>query len=261
MKKMSWKNVKYKIKEHESLILLTIGVSGFLGAVVEAVRETPKALKMIEDEKRRMNDNLHEEEKVQSLPTKDVLRVTWKNYVPTAILIGLSATCLILAYSSDQKKKAAIVTACALSETTLQEFKDKILEMKGDKKSSEVFDSIAQDKMKEKPVETSEVYLTGKGETLCYDVISGRYFKSDIEKLRKIENEINKVMLYEGYVSLNDLYEMIGLDCIEIGEILGWRMEDDYIHMKFTSQLATDGTPCLVIDYQNGPKYDFRRFD
>lgn len=261
MKKLSWKNAKYKIEEHGSLILLTVGISGFLGAVVEAVRETPKALKIIEEEKRKINDGLPEEEKIESLPTKDLLRVTWKNYIPTTILIGLSATCLILAYSSDQKKKAAIATACALSETTLQEFKDKLLEINGEKKSSEVFDSIAQDKMKEKPVESSEVYLTGKGETLCYDVISGRYFKSDIERLRRIENEINKVMLYEGYASLNDLYEMIGLDCIEIGEILGWRMEDDYIHMKFTSQLATDGIPCLVIDYQNGPKYDFRRFD
>ncbi|MFR8351429.1 MAG: DUF6353 family protein [Blautia obeum] len=43
-------------------------------------------------------------------------------------------------------------------------------------------DAVAKDKVEKNPVVTREVIITEKGNTLCYDAISGRYFKSDIEK-------------------------------------------------------------------------------
>lgn len=94
--------------------------------------------------------------------------------------------------------------------------------------------------------------------TLCYDAVSGRYFKGDIEKIKKAECELNRQMRDEMYISLNDFYYEIGLDNIKLGDELGWNIDDGYIDLSFSSQLASDGTPCLVIDYTIAPRYDFR---
>lgn len=53
-------------------------------------------------------------------------------------------------------------------------------------------------------------------------------------------------------------YYEIGLDNIKLGDELGWNIDDGYIDLSFSSQLASDGTPCLVIDYTIAPRYDFR---
>ena len=104
---------------------------------------------------------------------------------------------------------------------------------------------------------TREVIITEKGNTLCYDAISGRYFKGDIDKIKKAEYELNRQMRDEMYISLNDFYYEIGLDNIKIGDELGWNIDDGYIDLSFSSQLASDGTPCLVIDYSIAPRYNF----
>ena len=100
--------------------------------------------------------------------------------------------------------------------------------------------------------------ITERGNTLCYDAVSGRYFKSDIDKLKKAANELNRQMRDEMYISLNDFYYEIGLNPVSIGDELGWNIDQGYIDLSFSSQLADDGTPCLVIEYHIAPRYDFR---
>lgn len=62
------------------------------------------------------------------------------------------------------------------------------------------------------------------------------------------------------YASLNDFYDLIGLKPINVGYDLGWNIDDGEIDIYFSSQLAEDGTPCLVIDYSVAPKCDFSSF-
>ena len=70
----------------------------------------------------------------------------------------------------------------------------KVIEMFGEKKNEAVKDAIAKDKVEKNPVVTREVIITEKGNTLCYDAVSGRYFKGDIEKIKKAECELNRQM-------------------------------------------------------------------
>jgi predicted metal-dependent phosphotriesterase family hydrolase len=166
--------------------------------------------------------------------------------------------CIIGASSVNTRRNAALATAYSLSESAFKEYREKVVENIGDKKEQTIKDAIAKEKIEKNPVQNTEVILTGKGETLCYDVVSGRYFKSDIDRLKKAENKLNRQMRDEMYISLNDFYYEIGLDNIKVGDNLGWNIDDGYIDLRFSSQLATDGTPCLVIDYGYGPRYDFR---
>jgi len=246
----SFLSLKTAIKKHSPEILTGIGIAGMITTTVMAVRATPKALILIEERK--------EEIGAEKLEVVDVVKTTWFCYIPAAITGTLSIACLIGASSVNARRNAALATAYTLSESALKDYQGKVIEMFGEKKNEAVKDAVAKDKVEKNPVVTREVIITEKGNTLCYDAISGRYFKSDIEKIKKAECELNRQMLDDMYVSLNDFYYEIGLDSVKLGDELGWNVDSGYIDLSFSSQLASDGTPCLVIDYSVAPRYDYR---
>lgn len=246
----SFLSLKTAIKKHSPEILTGIGIAGMITTTVMAVRATPKALILIEERK--------EEIGAEKLEAMDMVKTTWACYIPAAITGTLSVACLIGASSVNARRNAALATAYTLSESALKDYQGKVIEMFGEKKNEAVKDAVAKDKVEKNPVVTREVIITEKGNTLCYDAISGRYFKSDIEKIKKAECELNRQMLDDMHVSLNDFYYEIGLDSVKLGDELGWNVDSGYIDLSFSSQLASDGTPCLVIDYSVAPRYDYR---
>ena len=50
------------------------------------------------------------------------------------------------------------------------------------------------------------------------------------------------------YRDLNDWYMVLGLPQIQMGEILGWN-SDRLMDIHFTSTIAANGQPCIVLDY------------
>jgi hypothetical protein len=245
------KGIRGAITKHSPEILTGIGIAGMITTTIMAVRATPKALILIEERK--------EEIDVDKLTPIELIKTTWTCYIPAAITGGLSIICLIGASSVNARRNAALATAYTLSESALKEYQEKVIETIGEKKEQTVRDAIAKDRIDKNPVSSREVIITEKGNTLCYDAISGRYFKSDIDKIKKAENELNRRMRDEMYISLNEFYYEIGLNPIGIGDDLGWNIDHGYIELSFSSQLADEGTPCLVIDYQVAPRYEYNR--
>ena len=245
------KNVQKSMKKHSPEILTGIGIAGMITTTVMAVRATPKALLLMEEKK--------DEEETNTLTPIEVMKVTWKCYVPAAIVGGLSISCLIGASSVNFRRNAALATAYTLSESALKDYQEKVIETIGEKKEEAIRDSIAKDKVEQNPVASRGIIITDSGDTLCLDLLSGRYFKSDIDTIKKAINELNRQLLTDMYISLNDFYYEIGLDNTKIGEDLGWHIDDGLIEISFSSQLANEKTPCLVLDYRIAPQYDYRR--
>lgn len=244
------KTVQATMSEHSPEILTGLGIAGMITTTVLAVKATPKALKQIE---------LAEIEKGEDLTKTELVKTAWKPYIPAVVTCTVSVACLIGANSVNAKRNAALATAYALSETAFSEYKDKVIETVGDKKEQAIKDAVAKEHIENNPVRSNEVIVTEKGNTLCYDIQSGRYFRSDIEKIRKSVNDVNSRLTYENYISLNEFYYEIGLPTIKLGNELGWNIEDGLIDVDFSSQLAEDGTPCLVVDYRIAPRYDYRK--
>jgi hypothetical protein len=220
-----------------------------------AVRATPKAIKQIEE---RTGENDHDGA-MKSPTALEVIKTCWKCYIPAAITGAASIACLVGASSVNGRRNAALATAYSLSETALKEYREKVIETVGEKKEQSIRDEVAKDRIAENPVRGREVILTDRGNTLCYDNVSGRYFKSNIESLRKAENEINRRMRDEMYISLNEFYDEIGLAHIGVGDDIGWNIGKGYLELFFSAQLAEDGsTPCLVMDYAVIPEYNYR---
>ena len=244
------KSIRKSVTRHSPEILTGIGIAGMVTTTVLAVKATPKALRLLEEAQRESEDGLTGTDKV---------KVCWKCYIPAAVTGVVSVSCLIGASSVNNRRNAALATAYKLSETALTEYRDKVVETIGEKKEQLVREKVAEEHIKKNPVSKNEVLITQKGETLCYDSISGRYFKSDIDKIKKTVNDLNRRMLNDMYISLNEFYYELDLDGIGVGDDLGWNIDNGFIDIDFGSQLADDGTPCVVINYSLAPRYDYSR--
>ena len=244
--KSVWKGVN----KHSPQILTGIGVAGMWTAVVLTNQAATKAEKLI---------NRKKQEKGTQLTVVETVQAGWKPYVPAVVTGVASTVCLIGSCSVSTRRTAALATAYKLSETALAEFKEKAIETVGEKKVKEIKERIVEDKLASDPVTNSEVMGTGRGNTLCYDTISGRYFTSDIESIRKAVNLVNRQLTYDMYISLTEFYGEIGLTSTKISDEIGWNLDDGLLEVDFTSKIADDGRPCLVMDYNIAPRYDFSR--
>ena len=234
-------------------ILTGIGITGMIGATFMAVKATPKALYLIEAKK--------EESEVEELTPVETIKTCWKCYIPATLTTVLSAVCLIGASTVSAKRNAALATAYSISEAALREYQEKVVEVIGEKKEKAVRDAVAKDQIERDPVTKSEVVIIdSNSNTLCYEPLSGRYFKSTIDKIKKAEIKLDKQMIQEMYVSLNDFYWEIGLDETDLGDKMGWNLSKGYMDLSFSSQLADDGTPCAVIVYGIPPVYDYQNY-
>lgn len=244
------KTVGNKLSEHSPEILTGIGITGLLSTTILAVKATPKALQLIDEKKEEMNTD--------ELTNTEVVKTCWKCYIPAAVTASVSVACLIGANSVNNKRNAVLATAYKLSESAFSEYKEKVIETIGEKKEEEVRDKIAKGRIEQNPVKNNEVIITGKGDVLCYDIVSGRYFKSDVDKIRKAENTLNKKLMNDMYCSLNEFYDLIGLPFTQMGFELGWNVNDSLVEIEFSTQLSEDDTPCVVIQYSVLPKCDYQ---
>lgn len=256
MKNCGLKNVIFSIRsmvrKHSPEILTGIGITGMVTTTVMAVRATPKAMILIEEKKKI--------DHIDKLSMPVTVKTAWTCYIPTIVIGTVSIGCLVGASSANIRRNTALATAYSLSESALKEYQEKVIEAVGERKEQSIKDSVAKDKLEKNPINNHEVIITERGNMLCFDAVSGRYFKSDMDKLKKAINELNRRMRDEMYISLNEFYYEIGIDPISIGDDLGWNIDSGYIEPNFSSQLATDGTPCLVLGYLIEPKYDYQRY-
>ena len=250
-------------------ILTGVGIVGMCTTVVLAVKATPKALDLLEEKrKEKLRAATVEEAKEWSedtgIPLTPVEYVTacWKPFVPVVVTGAVSIACVIGSRSVSARRNAALYSAYKLSETALSEYKEKVVETIGEKKAKEVVDKIAKDKVEKNPVSDSEVIITGKGESLFMDPLSGRYFMSDMQKVKAAINDLNWNMGYHNdmYVSLSELYDLLGLSRTKISDEIGWRIDNGVISPIFSAQIADDGRPCLVLDFETPPTYGFDNY-
>ena len=236
-------NIITKATEKSPEILVGMGLAGMLTSTVLAVKATPKALDILAQE----DEDLTNLEKVKK---------TWKCYIPATIGYCTSAACIIAATSTNNKRNAMLAGAYKLSESALLEYRNKVVEIVGEEKEKEIRDSIAKDRVEDRPVIT----CLGKDDYLCYDMLSGRYFKSDIDKIQKAVNDMNYKLLNDNILSLNEFYYELGMKGTDIGYEQGWDISKGMIEGSFSSIISENDEPCIVMHFDNPPQYGFDRF-
>lgn len=234
-------------------IFAGLAIAGAVGTLFMTARATLKATEVVQEATAIDPDTGD----VIKPETKDIIAMTWKYFVPPVLMTGFTIGAIITSNRILNKRNVALAGLYSVSQDALREYEQKVEDTFGKNKAEKVKDEIAGDILRDNPVDRSTVYITGYGNTLCYDVLSGRYFKSDIEMVRKSVNDFNFALGVEYNKCLNELYELMNLDSIGLGEEVGWTSAKPP-ECRFTSKLASDGTPCLVIDHKIPPTPFFR---
>ena len=149
-----------------------------------------------------------------------------------------------------------MTAAYSVSDKAFSEYREKVVEKLGQKKEQNVRDEIAQDRVTANPPTQQQILMVGDSEVICYDQFSGRYFNSSMETIKQGQNDTNYQIINEGYASLNDFYDRIGLDHLNVGDEFGWST-DKPLEVKISTVLSTDQRPCISVDYHTTPFKDY----
>jgi hypothetical protein len=247
------KNLAGVFSENSPTILTGLSVAGLISTSILAVKGTPKALRLLDEESLRLLDEGHNAN--ISLSKWDIIRITYKCYIPAMAVGCASIFCIIQSNAINMRRNAALAGIYAITETAFKEYQSKIVETIGKNKELNVRDEISADRIKANPPGKTEVIFTGKGEVLCYDSLTGRYFKSSVEHIKQSINKLNRQLMNDMFITLNELYYEIGLSDTVLGESLGWNVDNGLIEINFSTQMSEDGEPCLVLNYEVSPKF------
>ena len=245
-------NLKPFIVKHEPEILMTMGITGMIFSVIWGVKATSTAVRRIDIKKQELNKD--------KLTLSETIKETWKLYLPVAISTCVSIPCIIAGNRVSNKRNVAIAAAYTISETALQEYQDKTKELLGEKKYDKLQESISEDKVKKSyPAGSSNVLLVGDGDSLFYEPLSGRYFRTSWNRISKAANELNANALSDmcGEITLGDWYDILGLPSTDLDDELGWSIEngkDGIIDISIDSVLTPENQPCGSIRYNTVPK-------
>lgn len=197
---------------------------------------------------------------------KKIFKKVWKCYIPVVLAVIVGIVCLVASTREGLRRTAALATAYQLSDAAFTEYRNKVTDTIGEKKEQDIHTELAKDKAKEAAEPFKEnpetgVIHTGDGETLMLDYICGRYFRSDIEFVKRQINILNHDMNKSGvnsFCSLNTLYEALNLPTTGIGEKIGWRADRGLIDIRETSVLhPVTNEPAYVLGFYTPPKYGF----
>lgn len=241
------KSVWEGAKKHSPEILIGMGIAGAASSVIFAVKATPKAMILLEEKRQELG--------IEKLEAKDIIKTAAPVYIPTAVSFGVSVACIVGASSVNARRNAALTAAYTLSESTLRTYRDKVLETVGEDKDREIRQKAAIEQQQSTPETQTLVVSSAAGQLKCFDSLSGRYFVSTKNEIDKAVNEFNRQLRDDMRISLNDWYDLIGLDTNKLGDMLGWDIERGYVETCYASRLDEDGLPCLVVNYVEPPHY------
>lgn len=238
------KNLGGVLSRNSPAILTGLGCAGVLTTAILTGRATLQASEILKME---VPD--------EQLPATEIVKLTWKVFIPPVLVGASSIACIIGANTINTHRNAALAALYSLSETAFREYKEKVVEEIGRNKELKVRDNIAQDRVTTNPVGDRTIIFTGNGEVLCYDALCDRYFKSSAEKIRQQVLELNEELRNDMWLDLNDLYYAIGLPSTKLGNQVGFDIDKGYIQVDYTGTLTPEGQPCLSIDMTVYPKH------
>lgn len=263
------KNISAKLGANAPGITIGLGTGAILVAGVMVGVATPKAMKLIEDAqvaKTKRFEQMKEKapddavmEETDELTWVEIIKAGWKPYAPAIMTAVVGVACIVGGTRANARRNAALSAAYTVVEQTLNDYTAKTKEIVGEKKEKEIRDAIAEDELKKHPLSGCNVVRMPKcGKTLCYDVRSREYFMSDYNTIKKVENDLNRRLRSEMFISLNEVYDEFGIvHDDELGDDIGWNVDNE-LEFTISSKIAENNEPCLVVNYVIAPRYDFR---
>ena len=228
-------------KKNKTKIEIGVILSSFIGATLIAIKNTPKANKVLED-----FDSI-EDQKLK----RDCIIEVGKIYLPSILLTITGTVMLIRTMNKKDNKILALSSIYQITEESLNKYKDIVLNEVGKNTYSKIESKYREDDIKNN---SDKIIITNSGNILFLDTLTNRNFRSDMNFIDKVINKLNNRINQGEFVSQNELYYELGLDSIPTGDDIGWSYDTTGIINIKKDSIITENEPCVVIEYKNLPK-------
>lgn len=252
---MSLRKTKFgrTLVKNAPIIFKILGFAGLLAAPVLTVPATVKAVRACDKRKLELG--------VEKLPAGEIVKTSWKYYIPPASLIGASTISMVNGESISAKRTALISAAYNAAEQTLIDYKDETIKQIGEAKEKEIEYGVLEKQSERARIENAGIPIQGEdnGGTLFYEPMTGTFFYSTRNKVDKAFNELSAQMIREDYVTLGDLFSYLGLRYVETCGLIGWNsgivksVEPDYRW----AGIEETATPYTIMAYKYYPTPDY----
>lgn len=242
-----------QVKKYSPEILITAGVVGVVTSTVLACHATLKVNDILEETRDTLDKiktcSESEEYKESGYTTEDAKKdkaIVYvqtsvkiaKLYAPAAVLGALSITSIIASHNILNKRYAALTTAYVTINRSFKKYRKNVVERFGEKVDQELKNGIKVKKIEETIIDPE----TGKEKKakLNIEVASpsdyAMFFDSkcygwdknmdyNMMFLKAQQQYANDKLKADGFLFLNDVYEMLGADRTKMGQIVGWVYE------------------------------------
>lgn len=236
-------------------ILTGLGVAG---AVTTALLTGRAAYRVGMDASTQYHEAVKEDESLpaQLLEPKHIVKTYWREFIPAATVGATTISAIIMANQIGSRRAAAVAAAFKISEDLAKEYRDKVVETLGEKKEQALADELNEERIARTP--GSENVIIVGSEAVFFDTFSGRYFKAEMENVKKAVNEVNYQVNNNFYACLTDFYDKLGLPKTAVSDEFGWNT-DRLLDIRFTALLMEDGRPAIAIEYNKYPIRDYNR--
>lgn len=252
--KLIQQGIKYAAA-HDSELLTAAGIGLAWTGLVVSIKQTPKALRLIDIEERK---------KKEALTNFEIVKTCWKVYAPAFFAEAMASICLIASTRSGLRRNAALMAAYTLSETNLKEYREAVEKEVSEKKIEKIERDVAETKVSNAQIAPGNIIQTGLGDDLFLEPISGRTFWASANAIKSAVNNVNAMINTYGEASLNDLYNELRLKETEImGENMGWSLNNNGLisfHLEGDISVEYGQKPVAVIVYNNPPVYGYSQF-
>ena len=249
----SFNKLGIKFKKHSPEILVVAGVVGTVTSAVMACKATTKLDDILSESKENIDTIHYAMENSEELPaeytiddgkkdlaivyTQSALKVA-KLYAPSVILGTLSITAILTSNNILRKRNIALAAAYTAVDKSFKEYRGRVVERFGKELDRElrynikakefeetvVDEKTGKEKKVKKTVEISELdQISDYAKFFCEGCIN---WTKDPEKnlvfLKRQQDYANERLKAEGFLFLNDVYDMLGIPRTKAGQIVGW---------------------------------------
>ena len=253
--------VGFKFKKHSPEILTGAGIVCVVASTVMACKATTK-LSTILDETNEQTDQIHgyvekngysekysekdEKKDLAIVYTKSAMNVA-KLYGPSVLVGVLGVTSILAGNNILRKRNVALTAAYTAVDNGFKKYRERVVERFGEAVDRELKNNARKEEIE--VVETDENGETNTVKKTAYVVnpsdiseyarffeeytvddkgnrIKNTYWTSNNEYnlmfLKKAESFANDKLRINGYLFLNEVYEMLGIPKTKAGQVVGW---------------------------------------
>lgn len=253
-----YKKGSFKARQHSPELFLATGLITGVAAGVKAYTTKPKidaVVQKAKEDKEKIKDyvevNGYSEEYTEEDRAKDNTIITvqtgvkvLKELAPVLGLSVISITCILASHNILRKRNAALALAYEVIDRTFKTYRGNVIERFGEEidkelrfgvKEIEVEEvTVGKDGREKKKVRKEKVATNPYGDmsefARCFDSISPYWEKDSCYNLTFLttqQTHANNLLRANGYLYLNDVYELLGFPKTRVGQYVGWVYDPD----------------------------------